>query len=125
MTEIDNTSEAYEAMQSSNTGLVRQLGERDARISQLMGEQLRHDQAIARAKADKELADTASRTSLQHKQGLEKRVQELQVDLQVRIWLQLCLVLKLNTKDQHKAASVNICWSLRCIALCGRVCVTL
>ncbi|KAL3154390.1 hypothetical protein ABBQ32_013866 [Trebouxia sp. C0010 RCD-2024] len=82
MTEIDNTSEAYEAMQSSNTGLVRQLGERDARISQLMGEQLRHDQAIARAKADKELAETASTTSLQHKQGLEKRVQELQVDLQ-------------------------------------------
>ena len=92
MTEIDNTSEAYEAMQSSNTGLVRQLGERDARISQLMGEQLRHDQAIARAKADKELAETASRTALQHKQGLEKRVQELQVDLQVLIWLQLCLV---------------------------------
>lgn len=83
MTEIDNTSEAYEAMQSSNTGLVRQLGERDARISQLTGEQLRHDQAMARGKADRELAETASKSAQQHKQGLEKHVQELQSDLQV------------------------------------------
>ena len=83
MTEIDNTSEAYESIQSSNTGLVQQLGERDARISQLTGEQLRHDQALARGKADRELAETASRTAQQHKQGLEKRVQELQTDLQV------------------------------------------
>ena len=83
MTEIDNTSEAYESIQSSNTGLVQQLGERDARISQLTGEQLRHDQALARGKADRELAETASRTAQQHKQGLEKRAQELQSDLQV------------------------------------------
>lgn len=83
MTEIDNTSEAYEAMQSSNTGLVRQLGERDARISQLTGEQLRHDQAMARGKADRELAETGSKSALQHKQGLEQHVQELQTDLQV------------------------------------------
>lgn len=85
MTEIDNTSEAYEAMQSSNTGLVRQLGERDARISQLTGEQLRHDQAMARGKADRELAETASKSAQQHKQGLEQHVQELQTDLQVRL----------------------------------------
>lgn len=83
MTEIDNTSEAYESIQSSNTGLVQQLGERDARISQLTGEQLRHDQALARGKADRELAETASRTAQQHKQGLEKLVQDLQTDLQV------------------------------------------
>lgn len=83
ITEIDNTSEAYEAMQSSNTGLVRQLGERDARISQMTGEQLRHDQAIARCKADRELSESASRTAQQHKQALEQRVQELQVNLQV------------------------------------------
>ena len=91
MTEIDNTSEAYEAMQSSNTGLVRQLGERDARISQLTGEQLRHDQAIARSKADRELAEVASRTAQLHKQGLEQRVHELQTDLQVSSEFKLCL----------------------------------
>ena len=85
ITEIDNTSEAYEAMQSSNTGLVRQLGERDARISHMTGEQLRHDQAIARCKADRELSELASRTAQQHKQALEQRAHELQVNLQVTI----------------------------------------
>ena len=88
MTEIDNTSEAYEAMQSSNTGLVQQLGERDACISQMTGEQLRHNQAMARCKADKELAETASRAAQQHKEGLEQRIQELQTNLQVFVWLE-------------------------------------
>lgn len=115
MTEIDNTSEAYESMQSSNTGLVRQLGERDARISQLMGEQLRHDQAIARGKADRELAETASRTAQQHKQVLEQRVHELQVDLQVLIVV-ACLqikgmLLKLDTDYRRAAAYVRSRWT--------------
>lgn len=83
MNEIDHTSEAYEAMQSNNTGLVRQLGERDARVSQMTGEQLRHDQAMARCKADKDMADTACKMAQQHKQGLEQRLQELQGHLQV------------------------------------------
>ena len=85
MSEIDNTSEAYEAMQTSYTGLVRQLGERDVRISQMTGEQLRHDQAMARCSADKELAETAFRTAQQQKQGLQQRMLELQANLQVRV----------------------------------------
>lgn len=83
MAEIDNTSEAYEAMQSSSTDLVRQLGERDARLSQMTGEQLRHDQAIARSKAEKELAESACRSVQQQKQTLEQRLQELQGNIQV------------------------------------------
>ena len=83
MTEIDNASEAYESMQSSNTGLVRQLGERDARISQMTGEQLRHDQAMARCKADKEMAETAYKLVRNQKQALEQRLHDLQLSIQV------------------------------------------
>ena len=83
MTEIDNASEAYETMQTSNTALVRQLADRDARISQMTGEQLRHEQAMARNKADKDLADSAFKASQQQKQLLEQRLQGLQTNLQV------------------------------------------
>lgn len=83
MTEIDNASEAYESMQSSNTALVRQLGERDARISQMTGEQLRHEQGMARCRDDKAMAESCSRLAQQHRQGLEQRLQELQLASQV------------------------------------------
>lgn len=83
MTEIDNASEAYESMQSSNTALVRQLGERDARMSQMSGEQLRHEQGMARCRDDKAMADSCSRLAHQHRQGLEQRLQELQLASQV------------------------------------------
>ena len=83
MTEIDNASEAYESMQSSNTALVRQLGERDARISQMTGEQLRHEQGMARCRDDKAMAESSSRLAQQHRQGLEQRLQELQLASQV------------------------------------------
>lgn len=83
MTEIDNASEAYESMQSSNTALVRQLGERDARISQMSGEQLRHEQGMARCRDDKAMAESSSRLAQQHRQGLEQRLQELQLASQV------------------------------------------
>lgn len=83
LTEIDNASEAYETMQSSNTGLVRVLGERDAGISQMAGELLRHEQGMARCKADKDTAESSCRLAQQHRQGLEQRLQELQLSLQV------------------------------------------
>ena len=83
LTEIDSASEAYETMQSSNTGLVRVLGERDAGISQMAGELLRHEQGTARCKADKDTAESACRLAQQHRQGLEQRLQELQLSLQV------------------------------------------
>ena len=83
MTEIDNASEAYETMQTSNTALVQQLADRDARISQMTGEQLRHEQALNRCKGDKALTDSASRALQQQKQALEQRLQGLQTNLQV------------------------------------------
>ena len=90
MSEIDNTSEAYEAMQSSNTGLVRQLAERDARISQMAGEQLRHEQAIARCKAEKGLSETALKAAQQQQQALEHCMQELHASLQVTVASSMC-----------------------------------
>jgi len=123
MTEIDNASEAYESMQSSNTALVRQLGERDARISQMTGEQLRHEQGMARCRDDKAMAESCSRLAHQHRQGLEQRLQELQLASQVCFppppkWVMHArLIIRLAPLAVSRDAS-------RCLA-CQRTCILL
>ncbi|DBA67317.1 TPA: hypothetical protein ACH3X2_001617 [Trebouxia sp. C0005] len=102
MTEIDNASEAYESMQSSNTALVRQLGERDARISQMTGEQLRHEQGMARCRDDKAMAESCSRLAQQHRQGLEQRLQELQLASQA------CSARESEAQEQLHSCNANL-----------------
>ncbi|KAL0028332.1 hypothetical protein WJX77_000287 [Trebouxia sp. C0004] len=102
MTEIDNASEAYESMQSSNTALVRQLGERDARISQMTGEQLRHEQGMARCRDDKALAESSCRLAQQHRQGLEQHLQDLQLASQA------CSARESESQEQLHSCNANL-----------------
>lgn len=120
MTEIDNASEAYESMQSSNTALVRQLGERDARISQMTGEQLRHEQGMTRCRDDKALAESSCRLAQQHRQGLEQRLQELQLASQVCLPPPFNWILHVRLIVRLTLLAVSAPWdALRCLTCQG------